>query len=553
LSAEGSLQLRKVPPDLVERYQREGWWTDETLGGKIAEWLAATPDSTVNIWSKVRPWRGTYADIDVEARRLVTMLTNAGIEPGSVIAFQLPNWKEAVVSFAALSMGGYRLVPIVHIYGRKEVSFVLEQSQAVAYISPVSYGHVKYVEIVDDAAPKRLRLHVIVGEDECAAAPDGINRVHWNSLQDVAPAEVLPTVAADTVAVLAYTSGTTSDPKGVIHDHRTMLSELRHMAAWITPGKPNLMGSPVTHATGMIGAVLGPLRMGADIHLLDRWDPEHALEVMLEAGIGGGTGASVFLASLINHPNFTPAHAANMVRVGLGGAPVPVALGELAASHGIAIIRAYGSTEHPSTTGCDYSDSAALRHSTDGRPLPAVELRLLDEDGAEVGVGSPGEIYSRGPELCLGYTDAALNTAFDNDGWFRTGDIGVIDEHGCLTITDRTKDIIIRGGENLSPAEVEGALASLPGLAEVAVVAAPDVRLGEHACAVIRMHPGLDPVSLSDVTAHLATKGLARQKWPEELRIVTDFSRTASGKIRKVDLRNWLRNEAQGAATRKEH
>jgi acyl-CoA synthetase len=122
-----------------------------------------------------------------------------------------------------------------------------------------------------------------------------------------------------------------------------------------------------------------------------------------------------------------------------------------------------------------------------------------------------------------------------------------------LTITDRTKDIIIRGGENLSPAEVEGALASLPGLAEVAVVAAPDVRLGEHACAVIRMHPGLDPVSLSDVTAHLATKGLARQKWPEELRIVTDFSRTASGKIRKVDLRNWLRNEAQGAATRKEH
>jgi acyl-CoA synthetase (AMP-forming)/AMP-acid ligase II len=295
----------------------------------------------------------------------------------------------------------------------------------------------------------------------------------------------------------------------------------------------------------MIGAVLGPLKMGSDIHLIDRWDPGHALQWMLRAGIGGGTGASVFLASLLDHPDFTPAHAANMARVGLGGAPVPVALGERAASHGIAIIRAYGSTEHPSTTGCEFSDPADVRHRTDGRPMPAVEIRLLDDDGVEVPVGTPGEIYSRGPELCLGYTDPELNTVFDDEGWYRTGDIGVLDERGCLTITDRAKDIIIRGGENLSPAEIESALESLPGVAEVAVVAAPDARLGEHACVVIRLHQGAEPVQLGDVTAHLEARGLARQKWPEELRFVPDFSRTASGKIRKVDLRRWLRQEAQ--------
>ena len=536
---------RQVPTELVDRYVADGWWTQETLGGSVADWLRAVPAATVNTWSKVRPWHGTYADVEVDARRLITLLVDAGIESGAVVAFQLPNWREAIVSFAALSMGGYVLVPIVHIYGSKEVSFILEQSGAVAYISPAEYGHVNYTEIVDQVAPAALRLHVVVGEGSTSPAAAQITRVPWRALDGLAPATTLPAVCPDDVAVLAYTSGTTSDPKGVIHDHRSILSELRHMAGWITPGKPNLMGSPVTHATGMIGAVLGPLKVGSDIHVVDRWDPGHALEVMLEAGIGGGTGASVFLAGLLDHPSFTAAHAANMAQVGLGGAPVPVALGERAASHGITIIRAYGSTEHPSTTGSQFADPADLRHRTDGRAMPGVELRLLDDDGAEVLVGVPGEIFSRGPDLCVGYTDPELNVAFDDDGWYRTGDIGVLDQHGCLTITDRAKDIIIRGGENLSPAEIEGALETLSGVAEVAVVGAPDARLGEHACAVIRMHVGVAPVTLGDVTAHLEECGLARQKWPEELRIVTDFSRTASGKIRKVDLRTWLRREAE--------
>jgi acyl-CoA synthetase (AMP-forming)/AMP-acid ligase II len=355
-------------------------------------------------------------------------------------------------------------------------------------------------------------------------------------------------VQPEDVTVLAYTSGTTSDPKGVIHDHRTMLSELSHMKDWIIPGKPNLMGSPVTHATGMLGAVLGPLATGQDIHLIDRWDPAHALEVMLEAGIGGGTGASVFLASLLDHPGFTPDHAALMHRVGLGGAPVPIALAERAASHGITLIRAYGSTEHPSTTGCRFDDPAERRHRTDGRAAPGVELRLVDGDGREVPPGTPGEILSRGPDLCLGYTDPALTAAaFEGEGWYRTGDIGVLDAKGFLTITDRVKDIIIRGGENLSAAEIEGALQTLPGVAEIAVVGAPDARLGEHACAIVRMRPGAEPVRLADVTGHLLRAGLARQKWPEELRLVDDFPRTASGKIRKVELRAQLRAEAGGA------
>jgi len=540
--------LRPIPAELERRYVERGFWTDETLGDMVARQLAGHPASKISTWSRTRGWQGTYADVDAEARRLVTLLRDLGIEPGEAVAFQIPNWREAVVSFAALALGGYVLVPMVHIYGRKEVGFILEQSGAAAYISPSGYGHVDYAAIVETAAPASLRAHVVVAD----AAPRGehgaVARVGWEACAELEPATDLPRARASDVVMLAYTSGTTSDPKGVIHDHRTMLSELRHMGPYMNPGKPNLMGSPVTHATGMLGAVLGPLVMGEDMHLIDRWDPGHALEVMLDQGIGGGTGASVFLASLLDHPDFTPAHAAKMERVGLGGAPVPIALGERATALGIGMIRSYGSTEHPSTTGCQFSDPAEIRHRSDGRALEGVELRLVDEDGAEVPPGSPGEILSRGPDLCRGYTDPALNVAFDAEGWYRTGDIGVLDADGFLTITDRVKDIIIRGGENVSASEVEGALQGLPGVAEIAVVAAPDARLGEHACAVVRMQPGATPLALGDLTAHLEGVGLARQKWPEELRLVDDFPRTASGKIRKVDLRAWLRAEA-GAAS----
>jgi acyl-CoA synthetase (AMP-forming)/AMP-acid ligase II len=534
--------VRRVPPGLERAYADGGWWTDETLGAMVARQLASHPASTVAIWSRSRGWQGSYADIDDEARRLVSLLRERGVQPGEAVAFQLPNWREAVVSFAALALGGYVLVPIVHIYGRKEVGFILEQSGAAAYVSPLAYGHVDYGAIVEAAAPASLRLHVVVGDGEVPPNSTGFARIGWAACAARKPAIALPTVQAEDVAVLAYTSGTTSDPKGVIHDHRTMLSELRHMAEYMIRGRPKLMGSPVTHATGMLGAVLGPLATGEAIHLIDRWDPTHALDVMRQAGIGAGTGASVFLASLLDHPDFTADHAALIHRVGLGGAPVPAALGERAASHGIAIIRAYGSTEHPSTTGCRFDDPADRRHRTDGRALEGVELRLVDEEGTDVPAGRPGEILSRGPDLCLGYTDPALTAAaFDADGWYHTGDIGVLDEDGYLTLTDRVKDIIIRGGENVSAAEVEQALQALPGVAEVAVVAAPDERLGEHACAIVRMRPGSEPVTLGDLTAHLSGIGLARQKWPEELRIVDDFPRTASGKVRKIDLRAWLR------------
>jgi acyl-CoA synthetase (AMP-forming)/AMP-acid ligase II len=209
---------------------------------------------------------------------------------------------------------------------------------------------------------------------------------------------------------------------------------------------------------------------------------------------------------------------------------------------GISLVRAYGCTEHPSVTGSRHEAPREKRIHTDGCPLEWVEVRTVDEDGHDVPVGTPGEILTRGPDRFAGYTDPALTAeAIDADGWFRTGDVGVLDPEGYLTITDRVKDIIIRGGENVSAAEVEQVLAHMEGVAEVAVVAAPDDRLGEHGCAFFRMQPGTDAPDMEAMRAHLAAAGLARQKWPEEIRSVDELPRTPSGKVQKFVLRDRLR------------
>jgi acyl-CoA synthetase (AMP-forming)/AMP-acid ligase II len=383
-----------------------------------------------------------------------------------------------------------------------------------------------------------LEWAAVVGDDT------GPNLPFTDLLQDGevdTPADVDP----HTPALIAYTSGTTADPKGVMHSHRTIGAEIRQLGAIQPPGPAPLIGAPVGHGIGMIGALLMTVWRGQSINLIDVWDPARVLAGMLEDGLSSGQGSTYFLTSLLDHPDFDERHAALMPNIGLGGSAVPAAVGERAERLGINTMRSFGSTEHPSITGSTFETPREKRLNTDGRPLPGVELRLVDDAGRDVEQGEPGEIWSRGPDCFVGYTDAAITTqAFTRDGWFMTGDVGVLDADGFLAITDRKKDIIIRGGENVSAAEVEELLIRMPGVAEVAVVAAPDARLGEHACAFFRMQAGERTPELPAVRAHLAHAGLAKQKWPEELRDVSDFPRTASGKVQKFVLRQQLRAEA---------
>jgi acyl-CoA synthetase len=359
-------------------------------------------------------------------------------------------------------------------------------------------------------------------------------------------------------ALIAYTSGTTADPKGVVHVHRTINAEIRQLSA-IQPSQTGvvedpdaidmLTGAPVGHGIGMLAALLTPVFRRRNVHLIDVWDPKRVLAAMTEDHLSAGQGATFFLTSLLDHPDFDPAvHGPLMAHIGLGGAAVPIAVCERARALGIECSRSFGSTEHPSITGSTFEDPFEQRACTDGRPLPGVEMRLVGDDGCDVGVGEPGEIISRGPDCFFGYTDPARTAeAIDAEGWYATGDVGVLDEAGCLSITDRKKDIIIRGGENISAQEVEELIARIDGVAECAVVAAPDPRLGEHAAVFVRMQSGRGDPSLDEVRAHLDAAGLARQKWPEEVRSVGEFPRTPSGKVQKFVLRRQLRDESSPA------
>ena len=538
-----------MPADLAERYLAEGLWDDRTLGQLLSDALHEDPDRRFRIWSPTNPYVGTAGDVYKEALRVAGGLRAHGLGPGDLVAFQLPNWVEAAITFYACTIVGVTLVPIVHFYGPKEVGFILRQSGARALVTVSSYGKRDFLAelaTIRDGL-NDLEMVFVIGDigdiGDTGDTGGAADLLPFDELRAAEPMDGPVAVDPETPAVIGYTSGTTADPKGVVHTHRTLGCEVRQLSGHqANRDRAALVGAPVGHAIGMLGGLLCPLVGGKAIYMIDGWDPPTVLAAMLEEDISAGSGSTYFFTSLLDCPDFTAKHVELMHFIGLGGSPIPDAVAERADELGISLVRAYGSTEHPSITGSEHEAPREKRIHTDGRPLDGVEIRTVDEEGNDVGVGEAGEILSRGPDRFAGYTDPALNAeAIEEGGWLHTGDVGIIDADGYLTITDRLKDIIIRGGENVSAAEVEQLLAHMKGVAEVAVVAAPDERFGEHGCAFFRMQQGMEAPDLEAVRAHLSEAGLARQKWPEELRTVDELPRTPSGKIQKFVLRQQLR------------
>lgn len=507
--------MRKIPVELTKRYEDEGWWRPETLGDLIADGLRANPGTGFWVHSAVRPYEGTFADVESRARRLAAGLRARGVGPGDAVAIQLPNWMEAAVAFWASAFVGAVVVPIVHFYGRKELSHIIATARPKVFITAEEFGRMKFQP------------------DLCADVPI-VGLVGDNFDDLLADEPLVGTIAADPASptLIAFTSGTTSNPKGVIHSHQTLGFETRQLLANYPPDRGRqLTATPVGHFIGMLGAFLIPVLEGASIDLCDVWDPGMVLRLIESEGLSVGGGPPYFVTSLLDHPECTPEHMAHFKTVGLGGSTVPAAVTRRLADMGMFVFRSYGSSEHPSITGSSRDAPEDKRLYTDGNARPGVEIRL----------GPDGEIFSRGPDLCLGYTDDALTEqAFDADGWYRTGDVGVIDDDGYLTITDRKADVIIRGGENISALEVEEVLLAMAAVAEAVVVAAPDERLGERAAAVLRIREGHDTPTLDEVREHFKAAGVAIQKWPEEVHRVDDYPRTASGKVQKFLVRQNL-------------
>ncbi|WP_063822630.1 MULTISPECIES: AMP-binding protein [Frankia] len=523
-------------------YLRRGWWDDTTLGQLIDHGLTGRPDTVFRVWSRTRPYSGTYRDVRDLATRVAGSLHHRNVRPGDPVIFHLPNWLEAAVSFAGLAFAGAVAVPVPHYVSGSDLGKIARLSRARVVITsgadPARCSDV--VTALRSTAPSVE--HIVVVGGPVPTGCEGFDAFVAHRASEPIASEPIRT-DPDQIALLAFTSGTGSAPKGVVHTHRSLCAEVRSHLPILVPSssRPQLTGGPISHAAGMLLGLLLPIHRGQPVNLMDTWDPADVFAAMDATGLSAGTGAVYFLASLLDSPDLTPGRLAQIDSVVLGASPVPTSLARRAGQLGIDVVRSYGLTEHPTITGAAVTDPADKRETTDGRPLPGVELKILRDSGETAAPGEAGEVCARGPDLMTGYLDPELNAElFDADGWLRTGDIGFLDAEGWLTITGRSKDLIIRNGVNISPGEIENVLLALPGVVEAAVIGMPDESTGERAHAVLRLRPGATRPDLEQVRRHLLGAGLTKVKWPEGLHIATEFPRTPSGKVQKFLLRRDL-------------
>lgn len=475
-----------------------------------------------------------------DAEKVAAALQARGIGAGDVVAVQLPGSYEGAVIQTAVGLCGAVLLPVVMIYGPREMELVLRRSGAAAVVVPREHRGRRHADAVLGGLSglRTLKFAVIVGDSASGhGAPGHGAAMYADLLRRQGSPYRKPSLDPDDRAVLMFTSGTTADPKGVQHSHRTLLAEATsRVYTHVGPQARNLGLFPPGHVAGLLN-LLRILLLGTPTVIMQAWEAALAASLIDRHAVTSSGGAPVQLSGLLDQQAKGAASLATLREFLTGAAPVPPSLIQRADAAGVTAYRSYGSSEHPTVTTGNVADSLGKRAATDGRLIAGNELRVVDAYGRDVPPGRDGEILTRGPELFTGYSDAALNAAaFWPGRWFRTGDVGRLDADGYLTVTDRLKDIIIRGGENISSKEVEDLLITHPAVADVAVIPAPDPVLGERVCAVVVARPG-HAFDVETARAHFAAAGTARQKTPEVVVLVDELPRTASGKVRKDMLR----------------
>lgn len=520
----------------AQAYKTSGAWMNKTTSDFAQLRAQQMPDRIAVVEGDRRL---SYAFLLAEARRLAAGLRDLGLRKGDVISFQLPNWWESMVVNLAASLGGWAVNPIVPIYRDAEVGVILNDCKAKVIFVPQQFRGMDYVamlrRIADEGGAKPLVV-IVRAIESAAGAPTyeniGVDSAPW------AHNETTP----DDLKLVLYTSGTTGRPKGVLHSHNTLMAELQAVTDfWHTTDiDVVIMPSPVTHITGYTYALEYVFFRGIKVVLMERWDAQQAIALIQAEEATITVGATPFLAELTAAVESAGARLPSFRLFASGGAPVPpdLVLRASRAMPGCLVCRVYGSSESPTVTlGINSAADQERAAFTDGKVFNN-EVRIVDpETGNPLGVDEIGEIVVRGPEVMLGYSSAAdTQDAFDAQGFFRTGDLGRLSTDGFITVTGRKKDLIIRGGENLSPKEVEDLLHAHPDVLEAAVVAMPHARLGETPCAYVVLKFGKD-MNLGQMAAYLDTQRLARQKFPEQLFVVDALPKTASGKILKHILR----------------
>ncbi|MCA3390390.1 MAG: cyclohexanecarboxylate-CoA ligase [Roseomonas sp.] len=526
----------------------QGFWRDETLLQHLARAVARSPDKTAIVACRSdlgTETRLSYRQIDDLSNRLANALRAHGIGRGDVVSFQLPNWWEfSILHLACLKLGAISN-PLMVIFRERELCFMLGLAESKILVVPASFRGFDYAAMAANLREHLPKLaHVfVVGRD----GPDGFAHL----LEHPAPATPFTPAdgpGPDDVIQLLYTSGTTGEPKGVMHSSNTMLSNLEYFAKRLGLGVDDVihMPSPLAHQLGFMYGIVLPIMLGGTAILQDIFAAPEMARQIRDEGATFTMGATPFLNDLTEHVAASGQGTPSLRVFVSAGAPIPRALvAKARQTLGAAVISAWGMSENGAVTTTKLDDGEEKATTTDGCTLPGIELRIVDAEGARVPTGQDGQLQVRGCSNFIGYLKRPELNPNDPDGWFDTGDLARMDADGYIRIAGRSKDIIIRGGENIPVVEVEGLLFRHPAVAEVAIVGFPDARLGERACAFVRLREGAS-LTLPEITAYLEAQRMARQYMPERLEILPELPRTQSGKIQKFKLREIARAFGQG-------
>jgi cyclohexanecarboxylate-CoA ligase len=520
-------------------------WNERLLVDYLDEAAAKHPDRVAIVdfdHGTGRQTELTFGELRRRVDQIAWSLIGLGVKRGDVVSVQLPNWWHFVAVHLACLRAGATTNPLMPIFRERELSFMLGLAESrIVIVAKVfrEFDHEAMIERIRPSLPA-LRHVIVVGGTGAnsfdrqllaAAVPPGAAKVF---------AAQRPT--ADDVVQLLYTSGTTGEPKGVMHTSRTllttMLPSIRHLQ--LREGEPILSATPLAHQLGFILAVIVPIALGSPVVMQDVWNANVALERIRKFGVTFGMGATPFLADLID----TAAKEGNAgpLRTFLSaGAPIPRLLVKRAREEiGVQVLSAYGMTENLLVSAARPDDPEQKVSETDGAPSHGLELRVVDPDGNALPVGQSGRLQTRGTSTFVGYLKRPELYNVGGDGWFDTGDLARLDADGYVTITGRWKDVIIRGGENIPVVEIENVLYRHPAVRQVAIVAMPDARLGERACAFVVAREAAS-LAFTDMQEFLLKSGVARSYWPERLELVEVLPMTATGKIQKFILRERAR------------
>ncbi|EFE8714876.1 medium-chain fatty-acid--CoA ligase [Escherichia coli] len=518
-------------------YRQQGLWGDASLADYWQQTARAMPDKIAVVDNHGASY--TYSALDHAASCLANWMLAKGIESGDRIAFQLPGWCEFTVIYLACLKIGAVSVPLLPSWREAELVWVLNKCQAKMFFAPTLFKQTRPVDLILPLQNQLPQLQQIVGVDKLAPATSSLSLSQI--IADNTSLTTAITTHGDELAAVLFTSGTEGLPKGVMLTHNNILASERAYCVRLnlTWQDVFMMPAPLGHATGFLHGVTAPFLIGARSVLLDIFTPDACLALLEQQRCTCMLGATPFVYDLLNVLEKQPADLSALRFFLCGGTTIPKKVARECQQLGIKLLSVYGSTERSPHAVVNLDDPLSRFMHTDGYAAAGVEIKVVDDARKTLPPGCEGEEASRGPNVFMGYFDEPELTAraLDEEGWYYSGDLCRMDEAGYIKITGRKKDIIVRGGENISSREVEDILLQHPKIHDACVVAMPDERLGERSCAYVVLKAPHHSLSLEEVVAFFSRKRVAKYKYPEHIVVIEKLPRTASGKIQKFLLR----------------